>query len=97
MHSTRKTKRAGKGKICISFMVLALAVIMSFQIVRLYHRDADYQEQREQLEEQLAEEQQRAEDLEEQQEYVGSDEYVEDVARSKLGMVYPDEILFKEE
>ena len=38
-----------------------------------------------------------AEDLEKQKDYVGSEQYVEDVARSKLGMVYQDEILFKEQ
>ncbi len=96
MRSTKKTKRARTGKICISFMVLILAGILSFQIVRLYNKDAAYQEQEKELETQLAEEQQRSDDLQQEQEYIGTDEYVEDVARTKLGMVYPDEILFKE-
>ncbi len=97
MHSTARKKRARTGKICISCMVLVLAVILSFQIVRLHNQDVAYQEQEEQLETELAAEEQRADDLQQQEEYVGTDEYVEDVARSKLGMVYPDEILFKEE
>ncbi|MCC8141914.1 MAG: septum formation initiator family protein [Lachnospiraceae bacterium] len=97
MHNTARKKRARTGKICISCMVLVLAVILSFQIVRLHNQDVAYQEQEEQLETELAAEEQRADDLQQQEEYVGTDEYVEDVARSKLGMVYPDEILFKEE
>ncbi len=97
MRKGRRKKRARTGKICISCMVLILAGILSFQIVRLHNRDEEYQEQQEQLAAELAEEEQRAEDLQRQQEYVGSDAYVEDVARAKLGMVYPDEILFKEE
>ncbi len=101
MRSNRKNKRGrkrgGTGKICISCMVLVLTGILSFQIVRLYHRDQAYQEQQAQLTEELAEEEQRAEDLAQQQSYVGTDAYVEEVARTKLGMVYPDEILFKEE
>ncbi len=78
-------------------MVLVLTLIMSVQIVRLYHKDQDYQKQQQELQAQLDEEKQRAEDLEARQEYVGTDQYVEDVARQKLGMVYPDEIVFKEE
>ncbi len=97
MNKVRKKRRPRRGKICISCMVVILAGILSFQIVRLHNRDEEYLSQQEQLAEQLAYEEQRAEDLERQQEYVGSDEYIEDVARAKLGMVYPDEILFKEE
>ena len=74
-----------------------MTVILSFQIVRLYHQDQGYQQQQQELEARLEEEQQRAEDLEKQKDYVGSEQYVEDVARSKLGMVYQDEILFKEQ
>ncbi len=93
----RKKKKSRTGKICISCMVLVLTGILSIQIVRLYHRDEDYLERQEQLAAELAEEEQRAEDLQQQEEYIGSDEYVEEIARTKLGMVYPDEILFKEE
>ncbi len=97
MHKRRKKRQSRAGRICVSFMVLALTAILSVQIVRLYHKDQSYQEQEAQLQAQLEEEQQRAEDLEEQEEYIGSDEYVEDMARTKLGMVYEDEIQFREE
>ncbi|MCD7982417.1 MAG: septum formation initiator family protein [Clostridiales bacterium] len=97
MHNRRKRRKSRAGRICVSFMVLALTAILSVQIVRLYQKDQSYQEQEAQLQAQLEEEQQRAEDLEEQEAYIGSDEYVEDMARTKLGMVYEDEILFREE
>lgn len=97
MRRKKKKKQARTGKICISCMVLVLTLIMSVQIVRLYHKDQEYQQQEKQLESQLNEEQQRSEELEQQQEYVGTDQYVEDMARTRLGMVYPDEILFKEQ
>ncbi|MCD8300139.1 MAG: septum formation initiator family protein [Clostridiales bacterium] len=85
------------GKLCISCMVLVLIGILSFQIVKLYHKDQAYEAQQEELQAELDAEEQRTEELEAEQDYVGTDEYVEDMARSKLGMVYPDEILFKEE
>lgn len=49
------------------------------------------------LEKQLEEEALRAEEIEELEGYVGTDEYVEDVAKDKLGLVYPNEILFQAE
>lgn len=97
MRNRKRKRQSRTGKICISCMVLVLTLIMSVQIVRLYHKDQDYQKQQQELQAQLDEEKQRAEDLEARQEYVGTDQYVEDVARQKLGMVYPDEIVFKEE
>ncbi len=97
MRNKRKKRQSRTGKICISFMVLVLTLILSVQIVRLYHKDQTYRAQQEELEAQLEEEEERAAELEEEEAYVGTDEYVEDVARSRLGMVYEDEILFKEE
>ena len=93
----RRKKKYRSGRVCISCIALVVTVILSFQIVRLYHQDQGYQQQQQELEARLEEEQQRAEDLEKQKDYVGSEQYVEDVARSKLGMVYQDEILFKEQ
>lgn len=43
----------------------------------------------------LAEEQERAKRLEEQRIYVQTKEYIEKVAKEKLGLVNPDEILLK--
>lgn len=47
-----------------------------------------------QLEQQLLEEQQRAEELEERRVYVKTKKYVEEMAK-KLGLVYPDEIIYR--
>ncbi len=47
------------------------------------------------LETQKKELQVQAEELQEKEEYMKTDEYVEDVARSQLGLVYPDEIVIK--
>ena len=49
------------------------------------------------LEKEKKAEKQRTEEIEEYKEYVGTDEYVEDTARDKLGMVKENEILFKAE
>ena len=49
-----------------------------------------------QLEKQLKEEQARTGEIEELQEYMQSDEYVEKIAKEKIGLVKENEIIFKE-
>ena len=41
-------------------------------------------------------EEQRAEDIEEYRQYTKTREYIEEVAREKLGLVYDGEVIFKE-
>lgn len=84
------------GKLCVSFMVLALVLILSVQIVHLYEKNESYKAQEAQLQAQLEAETERSEQLKEKEAYVGSQEYIEDVAKTKLGMTYDNEIVFKE-
>ena len=51
----------------------------------------------EQFEALLEDETARQEDLQNYQSYTQSQEYVEDIAKSKLGLAYDNEIIFKEE
>ena len=43
----------------------------------------------------LEKEKERAEEIKEFQDYTETDAYVESLAREKLSLVYPDEIVFK--
>lgn len=92
----RKKKQNRTGKICISCMVLVLTLIMSVQIVHLYGVNEGYKQEEKAKQAQLKDEQDRAQELKDKEAYVGSDQYVVDTAKSKLGMTYPDEIVFKE-
>lgn len=51
----------------------------------------------EQLENEIEQEKQRSEQLEEYAKYVNTKQFVEEVARDKLGLIYPDEKVFKNE
>lgn len=82
--------------IVISALVL-LIVVIAVDSVSLQAKNKDYQKQEAELEKQLAEENQRTEDIEEFEQYVQSDEYIEDKAKEKLGLAYSNEILFKAE
>ena len=92
----RKNKVNRKAKMGISGMVAVLVLILSVQCVRLYEKNDQYKAQKVQLQAELEEQQQRTEDLKSKQQYVESDQNTEDTARSKLGMVKNNEIVFKE-
>lgn len=97
---TRMRRRRQQNKasmVCITLIVLILTGITSVQIVTLYHKNQDYQEREAGLQAQVESEKQRQESLEEYERYVTTTEYIEQIAKSKLGLVYPNEIIFKEE
>ncbi|MBE6009950.1 MAG: septum formation initiator family protein [Lachnospiraceae bacterium] len=97
--ATKKVRnpRNRKARIGITCMVIVLIAILSVQIVRLDAQNDAYIAKEKQLKNELKAEEQRTKQLEAKQEYVNTDEYVEDTAKSKLGMAYDDEIIFKEE
>lgn len=63
--------------------------------VRLYARNESYKEQEAELEAQIEEAKKRSEEVKAYEEYVKTDEYIKDVAEEKLGLVDPNEIIFK--
>ena len=74
-----------------------LIVVLSVASISLHEKNQNYKEQEAKLEAQLEEQRARSEEIDELEEYVGTDEYVEDVAKEKLGLINPNEILFKAE
>ena len=81
----------------ITFVVISLAVVVNFRGAALREKDLAYQIREENLNRQVEEEKERARQLEEQRIYVQTKEYIEKVAKEKLGLVNPDEILLKPE
>ncbi|MCM1308374.1 MAG: septum formation initiator family protein [Butyrivibrio sp.] len=51
----------------------------------------------EQLRNEIEQEKERAEQLEAYEKYVNTKQFVEEIARDKMGLIYPDEKIFKEE
>ena len=76
-------------------MVLSLAVVVQIKGSSLKSIDREYEIRLENLTAQKEEEEQRALDLEEERKYVQTKEYIKEIAKEKLGLVDPDEILLK--
>ena len=79
----------------ISAVILLLAVIVSVSSIELRAKNSAYIEQEQELEEEIQAEKDRAEEIEDLEEDVGTDEYVEQTAKDKLGLVHENEIFFK--
>lgn len=99
MASAKKRRKNNNraGKMCISMILFAFVLVMSIQIVKIYQKDQEYARKQQELEALLEEETERQKELEEYENYTQSQEYIEDIAKSKLGLAYDNEIIFKEE
>ena len=72
----------------ISVVLLLLCGVLTVNSVTLQAKNDSYKEQEKELAEQI-------EELKDYEEYVKTDEYVKETAEDKLGLVDPDEIIFK--
>lgn len=81
----------------ITMVVLSLAVVVNVGASSLREKDLEYQAREQDLEKEKEEENTRAAQLEEYRIYVQTKQYVEKVAKEKLGLVKKDEILLKPE
>ncbi len=80
----------------IIFVVLILMAVLLVQSSRLDKRIAAADQQISELDSQTKSEEKRTDEIKDLQDYMQSDEYKEQVARDKLGMVKDGEIIFKE-
>ena len=83
--------------VAIAAVVILLLVGLLVQSQKLSAQNVKYAEKKANLEQQIKDEEMRADDIENMKDYIDSPEYIEKIARDKLGLVYKDEILFKAE
>ena len=93
----RKKERLGNrmALIGITGVILSMAVVVSIKGATLQDKDLEYMVKEENLEAQKAKEKDRAAELEERRIYVQTKQYIEEVAKEKLGLVNPDEVILK--
>ena len=79
----------------IGLITLVAVIAMGLYIVHLQHKKADLEESARIVQEQIDEEMERAKELEEEKEYRKTREFIEKIARERLGLFYPDETVLK--
>ena len=94
--NSRKQQKSNRLAIrLVTVMVLILITVVGVNIVRL-RREMNINEKRYAQDiERQREEQKRKNEIDEFEQYTGTLNYVEEVAREKLGMVLGNEIVFK--
>lgn len=88
-----KSKRV---MIIISFIAIAFCIVMGAQMIKKHNTLSQLQAQESKLQKQYEKELQLSQELKDQESYVKTDDYVEEMAR-KLGLLYPNEVIFKPE
>lgn len=81
----------------VTLVVMMIAAVVSVKSMQLTDKLDTYAARQEQLDRQIAAEEARTIEIEEYRKYTQTKKYVEEVAKNQLGLVYDDEILFKQE
>ena len=93
----RKKRQNRLGMFLVTIVVLMLLVVVSINSVGLRQKKESYLEREQALQEQIDAEEERTEQIEEYRKYTQTKKYVEEVAKDKLGLVNPGEIIYKPE
>lgn len=91
-----KTGTHTRKKPFVAILVVFLLVVMSVQLFSLYGRYDKYQKKEASLNTELSAQEEKKQDLLDYENYTKSDKYVENTAKSKLGLVYKNETIFRE-
>ena len=93
LRSTRKqSKLANLGIVAV---VIVVSLLAAFKVSELKGRSKELKETEKSLELQIERANQEKEELEAKEKYMKTNQYIEDVAKDKFGLVYPDEIVIK--
>ena len=98
MSGVRKKKKAHKktNRVLVTLIAVFVLGVMSVQIYNLYRTDSAYARRERELEADLSAQKDRQEELSNYEAYTKTEEYMEGIAKSKLGMVHKNEIIFRE-
>lgn len=92
----KNQKRSNIAAMIIAIVLVAVLGVAVWSGKRsLSAKNAEYEAQKTQLEEQIQEQESRKDDLEEYGKYVQTKKFYEETAKNKFGLIYPDEILVK--
>ena len=88
--SKRRTNQHKLSVLAITCVILLMTALVVAGGVSLRAKEKDYLAQK-----QIEEEKARSQEIDDMEAYVGTDEYVEEIAKEKLGLVNKNEIILK--
>lgn len=90
-----RLRRYKRSILMICMVLVFLSGVLAVSSLKLQAKNAQYKAQEEELQAQIKEEEKRSEEVKEYEEYVKTDDYIKETAELKLGLVDPNEIIFK--
>jgi len=93
--SRKKSKKRQSHLVTIT--LLLLLVVLGFNMVKLYSKNRALEKQEKYYSDAIEDEMERSENLTEYEKFTKTIEFIEKMAREKLGLVFGNEIIFKEE
>ena len=98
MEKTARTNEQNKLSMWLAAVVVGiLIIVIMVACAGLIRRLHSNRQQIDQLQSEIAGEEKRSQDIEEYRQYTQTREFIEQMAREKLGLVYDGEVIFKEE
>lgn len=91
----RRKRRSGLKLIALMVMIICAVVLIKTKDL---NQDIDKKDKQiDKLNQQIADQEERSLTLEEEKAYQSTKRYIEEIARNKLNLYYPDEIIFQQE
>lgn len=100
MAKRRKKSTRRQSRLASMFIIVAVVVVCTaslFKISDLYNESRELTYTEKTLESKIEQTELDRQELEAKEQYMKTKQYIEDVAKEKLGLVYPDEIVIKPE
>lgn len=100
MAKRRKKSTRRQSRLASMFIIVAVIVVCAaslFKISDLYNESRELTYTEKALETKLEQTELDRQELEAREQYMKTKQYIEDVAKEKLGLVYPDEIVIRPE
>lgn len=97
-NSARKSVRYRQSPVITFLVIVAVIFVCVTSVVRatsLHTKSKQLAETEKTMELKVQEAKQEQADLDAQEKYMQTDEYIEDVAKDKLGLVHPDELVIR--
>ncbi len=96
MGTRRRRRKKSTGKLYVFIVLMAIVGVLGTQLYSLNNKLSAYKATEKELEEQLEQAEVTSQKLKDMERYVHSNQSVEENARGKLGMIYDNEIIFRE-
>lgn len=91
----KKKKKKYHSYIFVLLVLFLMVTIVEIGMIKQRKILMRYEEQAASLQEEIQSEKERQKEIDSLEEYVKTDEYIKEVAREKLGLIDPNEIIFK--